>query len=168
MPFQSEEYTPPSLPEVQSNLRTFEDVRTAVGKIMEYLQRVQAAHVQYFQHLRENLNQSATTQGPDVASGPTITVTQFMHVVTGNQTVQVIIPPRHFAGQLMLVSQDGFSLGTNGNISLFAGQTINFLGPGAHVLLTYVPSKQLWYTDTCRLQNTATSLIIAGHTVETT
>jgi hypothetical protein len=166
MPFQSDEYTPPSLPEVNSNLRTFEDVRSAVGKIMEYLQRVQAAHVLYFQHLRENLNQSATTQGPDIASAPTITVTKFMHVVTGTATVQNIIAPRHFRGQLMLISRDGFSVATGGNIQLMTSP--NYLAANAHILLTYVPSLQLWFADTCRLTNTATTLRIAGHDVETT
>ena len=166
MPYPSEEYTPPSLPDVLSNLRTFEDVRSAVGKIMEYLQRVQAANVLYFQHLRENLNQSATTQGPDIASAATITVTKFMHVVTGTATVTTILPPRFFAGQLMLVSRDGFFIASGGNISLFT--TPNFLQPGAHVMLTWVPSQQLWFTDTCRLQNTTTTLMVAGHTVETT
>ena len=166
MPYPSEEYTPPSLPDVLSNLRTFEDVRSAVSKIMEYLQRVQAANVLYFQHLRENLNQSATTQGPDIPVAATITVTKFMHVVIGTGTVTTIIPPRFFAGQLMLVSQNGFSLSAGGNISLFTSP--NFLQPGAHVMLTWVPSKGFWFTDTCRLQNTATSLIVDGHTVETT
>ena len=166
MPYPSEEYTPPSLPDVLSNLRTFEDVRSAVGKIMEYLQRVQAANVLYFQQLRENLNQSATTQGPDLPSSPTITVTKFMHVVVGSGIVTTILPPRYFAGQLMLVSSQGFYLATGGNISLI--QPTNYLAPGAHIMLTYVPSTQLWYTDTCRLQNTPSTLMVAGHTVETT
>lgn len=165
MPYQSLEYTPPSLPEVASNLKTFEDVRTAIGRIVEYLQRLQAADAAYFQHLRENLNQSSTTQGPDIVSAPTITVTQFMHVVTGTATVTTINPPLHFAGQLMLVSHDGFVLASGGNISLF--QTPNFLRPNAHILLTYVPSQNLWFADTCRLQNTATTLMVNGRTVVT-
>lgn len=165
MPYPSEEYTPPSLPDVVSNLRTFEDVRTAVGKIMEYLQRVQAANVLYFQHLRENLNQSATTQGPDIASAQTITVTKFMHIVTGTATVQTILAPRYFAGQLMLISRDGFTLASGGNIQLMTSP--NVLAVGAHIMLTWVPSQNLWFADSCRLTNTATSLRIAGHPVVT-
>lgn len=165
MPYQTADYTPPSIPDVLSNLKTFEDVRSAVGKIMEYLQRVQAANVLYFSHLQENLNQAASVQGPDIASAPTITVTKFMHVVTGTAQVTTILPPRYFAGQLMLVSRDGFSLATGGNINLFSSP--NFLTPPAHIMLTYVPSMNMWYADTCRLQNTLTTIQVAGHQVVT-
>jgi hypothetical protein len=165
MPYQNEDYTPPQLPDVLSNLRTLEDCRSAIGKIMEYLQRMQANNVQFFSQLIQNVNQAATTQGPDIVSAPTITVTKFMHVVTGTATVTTILAPKYFAGQLMLFSQDGFYLATGGNISMFTSP--NFLQPGAHIMLTYVPSKSLWYTDSCRLQNTTTSLLVGGHTVVT-
>lgn len=165
MAYSTLDYTPPSLPEVLSNLKTFEDVRSAVGKIVEYLQRLQAADVLYFNHLRENLNQSAITQGPNIAAAPSITVTKFMHVVTGTATISNIYPPMNFAGQLMLVSQDGFTLSTGGNISMI--QPTNFLAPGANIMLTYIPSTKLWYADTCRLQNAPSTLMVHGHQVVT-
>lgn len=165
MPYQTPEYTPPSLPEVVSNLKTFEDVRTAVGRIMEYLQRVQAANVLYFQHLRENLNQAATTQGLDFPAQDTVTVTKFMHIVTGTGTIRTINGPLHFAGQLMLFAQDGFYVATGGNINLFTSP--NFIQANSHIMLNYVPSRNLWYTDSCRLQNTVTSLIVGGRQVVT-
>jgi hypothetical protein len=159
MPYQSEEYTPPALPDF-GQIRTFEDVRAAVGRIMEYLQRLNNNHINYFNHLRENLNQSATTQGPDIASAATITVTRFMHVVTGTGTVTTINAPKNFVGQVMLVSHDGFYLATGGNISLF--QTPNYLGPQAHIMLTYVPSMELFFADTCRLKTAPGVLDVGG------
>jgi hypothetical protein len=132
---------------------------------MDYLQRQQQYNVQYFTQLRYNMNQAATEQGADIPSAASINVTNFMHVVTGTATIQTIIPPPNFAGQLMLISQDGFSLATGGNISLF--NSPNFLAGGAHILLTWVPSKGIWFADTCRLSNSATGLSYAGHRVET-
>ena len=144
MAYQTSDYTPPSLPEVPTNLKSFEDVRTAVSRMMDYLQRMQANNVLYFQHLRENQNQAATTQGPDIASAATITVTKFMHVVTGNATITTVIAPAHFVGQLMLVSLNGFSLATGGNIS--TAPSPKAVLPGTYMMLIWVSSRQLWYT----------------------
>jgi|SRR5215472_3106244 len=163
MPYQTEEYTPPYLPPI-GPVRTFEEVRAAVGRIMEYLQRLQAADVSYFQLMRENLNQSATTQGPDIPVAPTISITRFMHVITGTNTagtaLTTINPPLYFAGQLMLVAKDGFYLATGGNIQMF--QSPNYLNPTANIMLCFVPSMNLWIADTCRL-HTGPSLIRVGH-----
>lgn len=164
MPYQTSEYTPPQLPEVRE-IKTFHDVTVAIGRIMDYLQRMQANNVLYFQHLISNMNHAATTQGEDIASAPAITVTKFMHVVTGTGTIQTINAPLHFVGQLMLFSQDGFFLASGGNISLIT--TPNAIRPGAHIMLTYVPSKQTWFADTCRIQTTATTLRVGGHNVVT-
>jgi hypothetical protein len=163
MPRQTEEYVPPTLPDF-GQIRTFEDVRTAVGRILEYLHRLNLAHHNYFMQLRHNMNQAATTQGADIVSAPTITISNFMHVVTGGATVTTINAPRDFVGQLMLVSKDGFYLATGGNISLF--QSPNFLGPTANVMLTYIPSQQLWVADTCRLK-TAPGLLNVGGVLQT-
>jgi len=164
MPYQTEDYNPPALPDF-NQIRTFEDVRGAVGRILEYLHQLNGRHIQYFQHLRENLNQSATTQGPDLAATTTISPTQFMHVLTGTATITTILPPKDYAGQLMLFARDGFYLATGGNLSLFSSP--NYIQPNAHILLTYVPSKQLWYADSCRLQNSTSSLAIGGRKVVT-
>ena len=143
MPYQTAEYAPPPMPEISSPIKSFEDVRSAVGKILEYLQRMQANNVLYFQHLIENLNQSSTTQGADIASASTITVTRFMHMVTGTATITTIQAPQHYAGQLMLVSENGFTLSTGGNISLPSSP--ESIPAGGHVLLTYLPSQKKWF-----------------------
>jgi len=163
MPYQTEDYVPPALPDF-NQIRTFEDVRGAVGRILEYLHQLNGRHIQYFQHLRENLNQSATTQGPDLVSARTISPTKFMHVVTGTETIFTIDPPKDFAGQLMLVSQDGFYLATGGNISLF--QSPNYCAATANIMLTYVPSQQLWIADTCRLKTAPGVLKVGGQVHE--
>jgi hypothetical protein len=162
MPFGSEEYVPPSIPDI-GPVRTFEDVRSAIGKILEYLQRSQANDVQYFTHLRSNINQNATTQGPDLPATNPLLPSAFMHVVTGTGTITSITPPKNFVGQLMLVSRDGFMLASGGNISLF--QTPNYLNPTAHIMLTWFPSMNMWFADTCRLKTTATTLNVSGHIV---
>jgi ABC-type transporter Mla subunit MlaD len=159
MPRQTEEFVSPTLPDF-GQIRTFEDVRTALGRMMEYLQRLNNAHHNYFAQLRQNLNQASTEQGQDIVSAATITVSNFMHVITGTATVTTILGPQHFVGQLMLVSKDGFYLATGGNISLF--QTPNFLGPTANVMLTYIPSQQLWVADTCRLKTAPGTLNVGG------
>src|SRR5215472_10210188 len=157
MPYSTEDYTPPSMPEIPV-LRSFEDVRSAVGKIVEYLQRVQAHHVQYFTRLTHNLNHSAVTQGPDIRAATTIQVSHFMHVITGppgdapTPIIGTIHPPMNFVGQLMLFSQNGFYLDDTPPSNLSLLQTPNYVEPGAHIMLTWVPSKNKWFADTCRLK----------------
>jgi hypothetical protein len=163
MPFQTEDYNPPSLPELRQ-IKSFEEVRDAVSRIMQYLQHLQAADVQYFQRLRTNLNASSTTEAEqDIPSAPTIRPTRFMQVVTGTDTVTTIIRQKDFVGQLMLVSRDGFYLASGGNISLI--ETPNFLKPGAHIMLTWIPSLGTWVADTCRLTNSPTALVYGGRNV---
>jgi len=164
MPYQTEDYTPPMLPEIRS-IKSFEEVRDAVTRIMQYLQNLQAAHVNYFQHLRQNINESATTQGADLVAQDTITPTNFMHVVTGTGTIRTIEHPLHHVGHLVLISKDGFSLNTGGNISLISPP--NYLTPPGHINLTWIPSMNIWFSDTCRLQNAPSSMKVGGRTVVT-
>jgi len=164
MPYQTEDYNPPSLPEIRQ-IRSFEEVRDAVNRIMQYLAHLQSSHVQYFQHLRENMNQASTTQGADLVAQDPLVPTHFMHVVTGGGTVTTIVHPRNHVGHLMLVAQDGFMLDAGGNIQLITAP--NFLKPNAHINLTWLPSKNVWYTDSCRLQNSLTTLRVGNRTVVT-
>jgi ABC-type transporter Mla subunit MlaD len=165
MPYQTQDYNPPSLPEIRQ-IKSFEDVRDAISRIMEHLAKLQSTHVNYFQHLRHNLNEAATTQGPDLASAATITPTHLMHIITGTETITTIVHPANFVGHLIMISQDGFTLGAGGNISLISPP--NYLAPPGHINLTWLPSMQVWFSDTCRLQNSPTSMRVGGRTVETT
>lgn len=162
MPFATVDYTPPALPDLKE-LRTIEDIRAAITRIAEYLQRLNATHIQYFMLLKQNLNESATTQGADLASVDPLSPTNFMHMVTGSGTVTTINTPLYYAGQLMLFAQDGFYLASGGNISLF--QSPNYLAPGAHIMLTYVPTRGLWFADTCRLKSAPGTLNVGGRIV---
>jgi len=159
MPYSSEDYQPPTLPEIRS-IKSFEEVREAVQQIMQYLQRLVAADHAYFQHLKHNLDHAAVSEGPVIASAATITPSHFIHRVSGTATITTIDRPANYIGQLMLISLDGFYLASGGNISLF--QTPNFLNPTANIMLTYVPSQDLWIADTCRL-HTAPTVIRIGN-----
>ena len=72
MPYSTEDYQPPTLPEIRS-IKSFEEVRNAVQEIMQYLQRLVAADAAYFQHMKHNLNHASVEEGPPIASAATIT-----------------------------------------------------------------------------------------------
>jgi hypothetical protein len=158
------DYQPPVVPPIQQ-IRTFEDVRTALQTMLEYLHHLNAMQAQYFTHLAASVNAGGFTEGAPLAAAPTITPNQFMHAVTGTATVTNVTQPYGHQGQLMLISKDGFYLATGGNISLV--QSPNYLGPGAHIVLTWIPSQKMWFADTCRLK-TAPGIFRAGGRVEST
>jgi hypothetical protein len=86
-----------------------------------------------------------------------------MNVVTGTATVTTVVQPKNFVGQLMLVSRDGFTLASGGNVSLITNP--NVLKPGAHIMLTWIPSMAIWVSDTCRLTNTRSGMSLDGRNV---
>lgn len=75
--------------------------------------------------------------------GDAITPTNYMHVVAGNSTINTINPATGFSGQVALIAQDGFSLGTSGNIA--QPKTVQ---PNQVVTLQYHPVEQQWYPNT--------------------
>jgi len=163
MPYQAEDYVPPSLPELRE-IKNFHEVRDAVSRVMQYLQQLQAHHITYFTQFRESVNSMGTTESADyLPSVDPLVPTRFMNVVTGNGTITTINRPRNFVGQLMLVSRDGFFLASGGNVQLITSP--NNLKPGAHIMLTWIPSLNVWVADTCRLQNTLTTLALGERTV---
>jgi hypothetical protein len=154
MPYQSEVYQPPAIPPalITTPAKTFDDLRNKITGIVNYLQLLNSSDITYFAHLQENVNQNATTEGLNIPVATTISVYKFMHVLTGNGAVQTIKPPLGYSGQLMLISRDGFELVSGGNISMI--QSPNVLPPNTHILLTWVPSRNIWFADSCRLQGT--------------
>jgi hypothetical protein len=153
MPYQSEVYSPPAVPpSLITPSKNFDDLRTKVSGIVNYLQLLNSSDITYFAHLQENVNQNATTEGLNIPVATTISVYKFMHVLTGTGAVQTIKPPLGYSGQLMLIARDGFELVSGGNISMI--QSPNVLPPNTHILLTWVPSRQIWFADSCRLQGT--------------
>lgn len=159
MAYLTDTYNPPPVKDV-GPLKTFGDLRTGIARIHEYLHQVRSSEITYFAHLQENLNQNTSTQGPDIPATTTIQITKFMHVITGTGTVTTIVPPANYTGQVMLISRDGFNMANGGNISLFSSP--NFLSAGAHIILTFVQSKNLWFADTCRLFGAGSGSIPGG------
>jgi len=165
MPYQTEDYQPPSLPELRE-IKNFHEVRDAVSRIMQYLQHLQAVNHSYFQLMRHNLNAAGSTEAPDdIPVANEIAPTRFMNVIIGTGTVTQVRHPLRYAGQIMLISQDGFYLASGGNLSLLTSP--NHLAPGQHIVLTWIPSKAVWVADTCRLSNTRSSLAIGGRNILT-
>jgi len=165
MPYSTMDYQPPSLPEIRQ-IKSFDEVRNAIQEIMQYLQRLVAADMAYFQHLKHNVNHASVAEGPPLQAAATISPSHFIHVVEGTATITTIERPANFIGHLLLISQDGLMLDQGGNIKLI--EPPNYLKPTGHINLTYVPSMDIWVTDTCRLQNTPTTMRIGGRTVQTT
>jgi hypothetical protein len=83
--------------------------------------------------------------GADIASAATISFTSFAHRVTGTATISTInVPPAiAFAGQLILLSINGFALTTGGNIAAVKTVTIK-----TAVWLFYSQPDQLWFPHT--------------------
>jgi hypothetical protein len=75
-----------------------------------------------------------------VAAAATVSVSARQTLVTGTATIQTINAPPGFSGQIVLISQDGFSTGTLGNIA--AAKTVP---AGQAILLEYFPPTAKWY-----------------------
>jgi hypothetical protein len=135
MSYQVQAYNPPniSLAEVR-DFRSFRDrVKSAFDIQNNY-------NAQYFQNLIQAVNTNAQSYGPRITSAATIHPTNFMHIVAGTATITTIVPPAGYNGLLALISQDGFSLGTGGNISRAVSPPI-----GSLVLTVYHPVTKTWY-----------------------
>lgn len=143
MGYPTENYNPPPVPEqLVQPIRTFEDVRGAVTKSAQYLQQIRSSEISYFQHLQANLNQGSTTQGADIASAATISITSYMHAITGTATISTIRVPLNFAGLLLLASRNGFALTTGGNIARAVTTAA-----GQLVIAAYFPVDRVWYVN---------------------
>ena len=132
-----------SQPRASDSYRNPFEFRTKIFRLVQFLQDLTTVDIGYFQLIQQNLNQASATEGQHIASAATITPTAFIMVVTGTATITNIHVPLGFSGQLMLISQNGFSLATGGNISL--GTSPVTVPAGTYILLTWVPSTQLWY-----------------------
>lgn len=141
MPYPTETYNPVPVPsKVIQPIRTYEDVRAALTASAQYLQQTRSEEITYFQQLQANINQAATTQGASIASAATISISSFMHVITGTATISTMNVPLSFAGLVLLGSLNGFSLTTGGNISR-ALTTV----AGQLVVAAFFPVTRVWY-----------------------
>lgn len=143
MPYQTEGYNPPPVPaKLIQPIRTYEDVRAAITSSALYLQQTRSQEVTFFQQLQANINQAATTQGANIAAAATISISSFMHVITGTGTISTMQVPKAFAGLVLLASLNGFSMTTGGNISRAITTTA-----GQLVIAAFFPVTRIWYVN---------------------
>ena len=158
------DYNPPPL-DFNRNPRDFEQLRQAVTDIGSYLGKLQAKQVNFFREFANSYNNSGQGFGADLASAATISPTTTIHVVTGTATVSTILIPPGFNGALYLISKDGFSSTTGGNIA----QALTFPA-SALVTLVYVPQKSLFYVTDVSIPDGSitTAKLAAGAATEGT
>jgi hypothetical protein len=132
-------YAPPIVPTMTGNFRADTDAvrKYLVETFLPYLFTWMPALVNAF-------NMGPQGLGADIASATTVAFTSFAHRVTGTATIDTIsVPPTiAFAGQLILLSINGFSLGTGGNIASAKSVTQN-----TAVFLFYSQPDQLWFPN---------------------
>ena len=96
----------------------------------------------FFIYTRNFLNRVDTSTVTSIASAATIMPTRAIQPVTGTATIDTISVPSDFGGILTLLSVDGFSLTTGGNIA-----ASKILGVGEAVDLYFNILDSLWYVN---------------------
>jgi hypothetical protein len=132
-------YAPPVPPQRTGNFR--QDTDASIQYLYATLWPYQSAWLRDFANA---FNSGPQGLGADIASAATISFTSFAHRVTGTATILTInVPPAiAFAGQLILLSMNGFGLATGGNISATRGVL-----PKTLVSLFYSQPDQLWFPN---------------------
>lgn len=130
-------YAPPLVPSPTGRFRDDTDaVRNySVKQLLPY-------QFNWLNDLANSYNGGPQGLGADITSATTIDFTSFAHRVTGTAAIATInVPPTiPFAGQLVLISIDGFSLTTGGNIAHTKTVTQNMA-----VWLIWSQVDQLWF-----------------------
>lgn len=95
--------------------------------------------------------------GDDIASATSIAVSSVIQRVTGTASIQTITPPPGFSGPIFLLSRDGFSFITGGNIANAVAVPSNALAT-----LVYTPQLDLWWvTDVAIADGSITTAKLA-------
>ena len=141
------DFTPPAI-QFNPVPNTFDQVRQTVRQMATYQNQMQSTLVNYFRQNAATINNNSQGYGPDLASAATISPTSTIHVITGTATVSTINIPPGFNGALYLISRDGFSTATGGNIAQAATYP-----PTALVALVYVPQEVLFYVTAVSIPN---------------
>ena len=132
-------YSPPVVPQPVNNFRTDTDnVRNYLVKTFLPWQ------FSWLGDFANAFNGGPQGLGADIASAASIDFTSFAHRVTGTVTINTINVPSSipFAGQLILISIDGFALGTTGNIA--AAKTVT---QNTAVWLIWSAVDKKWFTN---------------------
>ncbi len=107
----------------------------------DYFQQYSRSLKDYLERVARIVNTATQTQGADLPATADVRITNYQHRITGGGTItNIITMPNLNASHIALVSLDGFSLGTGGNIAL-AKTTV----PGQGVMVLWEPVSQLWY-----------------------
>ena len=107
----------------------------------DYLKDVTRAIKDHLDKLTNAHNTATQQVGPSIASEDTIAISNYMHHITGTNTINTIKPPAFHSGPIALIADAGFSLGTGGNIAIAGGP----YSVGQHVSLVYDDKLGMWY-----------------------
>ena len=132
-------YAPPIVPPLTGEFRKDTDaVRNYLIKTFMPWQ------FQWLGQFANAFNTGPQGLGADIVSAASINFTSFAHRVTGTAAISTILVPTTvtFAGQLLLLSINGFSLIMGGNIAASRSVTI-----GTYAVLFYSRPDQLWFVD---------------------
>ena len=113
----------------------------ALGALAEWGNQLTRTLTAQFQTLQTQANSQVQGIQAAIASAGTITATPPTQHVTGTVTITTINAPAGFSGPLWLISDNGFTLGTGGNIA--AGTAA--ITAGRSVQLIYDPASAMWY-----------------------
>jgi len=136
-------FNPPSPGAI--NVRTFQNLRSF---LMDYVvnQWMQKVNTYLNSELLPPLNMSQYGSGPDIASAAAITPGAQVQNITGTAAIDTInapTAPQNLAGPIFLLSQDGFSTTTSGNIT----QAVSV--PAGHMaIFAYHPGLGKWGVTT--------------------
>ena len=83
------------------------------------------------------VNQSV---GPAITSASAVVFSHVAHHVTGTAQIDTISVPNGFEGELRLIPDGAFTLGTSGNIAIASTATV-----GKMMILHYDPATSKWY-----------------------
>lgn len=109
----------PQTPTIENagTLAKFHDHTTAIQRIQQFLSKQSLFLNAYLQKVQFQLNSQVQTVGKDLESAALVKPTNPIHHITGTGTISTINAPKGFTGPLMLISDDGFSFDTTGNIT---------------------------------------------------
>lgn len=129
-------YIPPGLPPVFDP-----NPRKMAKQLSDWLQTF-LANIQTYQFLvSSHLNSDTQDSGADIASASTITVSNFVHRVTGSTTISTInIQAATSASLLCLLIRDGLTINAAGNVK--AARTY---AAGSLAVLCWFPVESKWY-----------------------
>lgn len=130
------QYNPPSF-----NVPPTHEYKAFFDTVVDFLQNRQAQYqIQFLQQVIEVINTGTQTFGLDLPATATLNITNWAHRISGTGTIVTITPPNGFQSFIVLLSLDGFTYTTGGNISNSGGVTA-----GHPALLIYDPVGLLWW-----------------------